>query len=171
MLFMEPNDSPDAPIAVLLIAHGSRRPEANQELHDLAGRLAAMGQFPIVESAFLELAEPDIAAGADHCVVRGAVRVLLVPYFLSMGVHLTRDLTTARDQLAARHPFVRFTLGEPLGPHPLLDRLVLERISQTEAATVCEGPAVWPAPGRAPDPPGNAQEPASSGAFPPSGPP
>jgi len=119
------------PTAVLLIAHGSRRAEANQELHDLAQRMAATGEYSIVESAFLELCEPDIATGGDRCVGRGATRVVMIPFFLSMGVHLTRDLTAARDELVEKYPAVQFELGPPLGPHPLLDQLVRTRISET----------------------------------------
>ncbi|MBX6313143.1 MAG: hypothetical protein IRY99_09555 [Isosphaeraceae bacterium] len=120
------------PTAVLLIAHGSRHASANDDLHQLVARLAERGTYPIVEAAFLELAEPDIQAGGDRCVERGAARVLMVPYFLAAGVHLSRDLTAARDALARRHPGVEFRLGPPLGPHPLLERLVEERIRQTD---------------------------------------
>ncbi|MEO6809688.1 MAG: CbiX/SirB N-terminal domain-containing protein, partial [Isosphaeraceae bacterium] len=84
----------------MLIAHGSRHAPANDDLRDLAGRLAGAGVAPIIEASFLELAEPDIATGADHCIVQGAGRVVMLPYFLSAGVHLRRDLTAARDQLA-----------------------------------------------------------------------
>jgi sirohydrochlorin ferrochelatase len=125
--------SSESPTAVLLIAHGSRHAPANDDLHRLAERLAAKAHYPIVEAAFLELADPDIVAGGDRCVARGARRVLMVPYFLSAGVHLIRDLTAARDDLAARHPGCEFRLGPPLGPHPLLERLVEERIQETGA--------------------------------------
>jgi len=118
--------------AVLLIAHGSREPSANDDLLGLAARLAASGTYPIVEACFLELAEPDIRAGGDRCVARGATRVLLVPYFLSAGVHLRRDLTAARDGLSRRHPHVEFRLGAPLGPHFLLDQLVETRIRELD---------------------------------------
>jgi sirohydrochlorin ferrochelatase len=117
-----------------LIAHGSRHAAANDDLSALAARLAARGGFAIVEPSFLELAEPDIAAGGARCVARGARRVLMVPYFLSAGVHITRDLTAARDDLAARHPDVEFRLGPPLGPHPTLDDLVAERAADLDSA-------------------------------------
>ncbi len=116
--------------AVLLIAHGSREPSANNDLIELAARLSASGEFPIVEACFLELAEPDIPAGGDRCASRGATRVLIVPYFLSAGVHLRRDLTAARDELARRYPDLDFRLGLPLGPHPLLDSLVAARVRE-----------------------------------------
>ncbi|MDR3637897.1 MAG: CbiX/SirB N-terminal domain-containing protein [Isosphaeraceae bacterium] len=128
-----PMSPADAMTAVLLIAHGSRHAPANDDLHELAARLSARGAYSIVEPSFLELAEPDIIAGGDRCVVRGATRVLMIPYFLSAGVHLRRDLTAARDALGERHPTVTFVLGPALGPDPWLDRLVVERIQQTAA--------------------------------------
>jgi sirohydrochlorin ferrochelatase len=129
-----------SPTAILLIAHGSRHAPANDDLHQLAARFAKRGDYPIVEPCFLELAEPDIATGGATCVARGARRVLMVPYFLSAGVHLNRDLAAARDDLRRRHPDVEFRLGEALGPHPLLDALVAERIRRAETAD--EAPAL-----------------------------
>ncbi len=113
--------------AVLLIAHGSRHAPANDDLRRLAADLAAVGDYSVVEPAFLELAGPDIPSGGSRCVERGAGRILMIPYFLSAGVHLLRDLTAARDALQARFPAVDFLLGPPLGPHPILLRLVSDR--------------------------------------------
>ena len=87
--------------AVLLIAHGSRQQAANDDLHELTARIAAAGTHPIVEGCFLELAEPDLPTGGARCVARGATRVLMVPYFLSAGVHLQRDLTSRATSSAA----------------------------------------------------------------------
>ncbi len=123
-----------ATTAVLVIAHGSRQEAANRDLAELVARLSARADYPIVEGCFLELAEPDLPAGGDRCVARGAHRVLMVPYFLSAGVHLERDLTAARDELKRRHANVEFHLGSPLGPHPLLDELVATRIRELDAS-------------------------------------
>lgn len=125
----------ETPTAVLLIAHGSRREPANADLRQLADRLEAQGEYPIVEASFLEIAEPDIPEGARRCVARGAGRVLMVPYLLAAGIHLNRDLTAARESLQEKYPKVLFHLGPVLGPHPLLDQLVGERIRQTDAAS------------------------------------
>ena len=43
---------------------------------------------------------------------------------------MRRDLTAARDRLAARFPAVEFRLAEPLGRHPLLLEVVEERVSR-----------------------------------------
>lgn len=129
---MDQDPSAQTPTAVLLIAHGSRQATANDDLLALAHRLSATRAHLIVEPCFLELAEPDIPTGANRCLERGAKSVLMIPYFLSAGVHLIRDLTAARDALALEHPAIDFRLAAPLGPHPLLDELVAIRIREID---------------------------------------
>jgi sirohydrochlorin ferrochelatase len=118
--------------ALLLIAHGSRHGEANADLHHVAEALRGRGHAVVVAS-FLELAEPGIEEGGRSCVAAGASRVVLVPYFLSAGVHVRRDLTQARDNLAAEFPRVTFLLAEPMGRHPLLVDLVAQRAAEALA--------------------------------------
>src|SRR4051794_16115591 len=119
--------------ALLLIAHGSRHSDANADLDHVAGELRARG-WGIVEPSFLELSPPTIEEGGESCVRRGAERVVLVPYFLSAGIHVRRDLTAANRALAERFPAVRFRLAEPLGRHSLLLDVVLERVREAVAA-------------------------------------
>jgi sirohydrochlorin ferrochelatase len=116
--------------ALLLIAHGSRQEAANADLHRLAAELRQRGDYPTVIASFLELAEPDIDRGGALCVAEDVDRVILLPYFLSAGVHVLRDLAAARARLAARFPHVDFRLAEPLGRHPLLLEIVRERAKQ-----------------------------------------
>jgi sirohydrochlorin ferrochelatase len=120
-------------MALLLIAHGSRQAEANEDVQHLAAQLREQKRYAIVEACFLELAAPNIDDGAARCVARGARRVVLLPYFLSAGVHVRRDLTQACDQLSRRYPEVSFRLAEPLGRHPGLQAIVLERAGDAEA--------------------------------------
>jgi sirohydrochlorin ferrochelatase len=119
------------PTALLLIAHGSRRREANEDVSFLAEQLRREGPYPIVQISYLELSEPTIADAGAECVAQGARRVILLPYFLSAGVHVREDLADARLELTKRFPEVEFLLAEPLGRHPLLQEVVLQRASET----------------------------------------
>jgi sirohydrochlorin ferrochelatase len=58
--------------------------------------------------------------------------VVLVPYFLSSGVHVRRDLAAACERLSARFPGVVFRLAEPLGRHPLLVEVLAQRAAEAE---------------------------------------
>ncbi len=120
--------------SLLLIAHGSRRAEANADLEYLADVLRQRERYDLVRIAFLELAEPDIPTGAIHCIEAGATQVIMVPYFLSPGVHVRTDLIEFRKTLSERYPAVDFRLAEPLGRHPLLIDIVEQRIREAEHA-------------------------------------
>ncbi|WP_417381671.1 sirohydrochlorin chelatase [Gimesia sp.] len=116
--------------AVLLIAHGSRRDEANQDLVKLAAMLRERCKFAVVEYAYLELAEPAIPEGAARCVQAGATEVLMLPYFLSAGVHVQNDLEEFRNGFEQTYPETRFRLCAHLGLHPLMLEIVLDRLNE-----------------------------------------
>ncbi|MBI1345653.1 cobalamin biosynthesis protein CbiX [bacterium] len=122
------DDSPKT--AVLLMAHGSRRAAANNDLQTLADLILQRGLYPIVEVSYLELTEPSIPNGGANCVAKGATRVLMLPYFLSAGVHVANDLREFQQQLTANLPGVEFVLCPHLGLHPLMVELVLARLAE-----------------------------------------
>ena len=120
------DSTPDSPraekSAALLIAHGSRRPEANRDLVELAYAVRGRTHYPIVEIAYLEVAEPTIPQGARRCVEQGATRVFLLPYFLSAGAHVVEDLERIRADLALR------VSGSTVPPLPsFIDAPVVDR--------------------------------------------
>jgi len=133
----EPTEPPSrsAKTGVLLIAHGSRRAEANDDLVKLAALISARRIYPIVEVSYLELAPPTIVDGGRACVRQGATRVLMLPYFLSAGVHVVNDLDETRRLLASEYPAVDFVLCPHLGLHPLMAEIVLDRLRQGELFT------------------------------------
>ncbi len=116
--------------AVLLIAHGSRRAEANHDLLQVAQQLRDTSEFDIVVASYLELADPSIPVGAAECVKAGAHNILMMPYFLSAGSHVMRDLQRFRDELRERFPEQDFTLCPPLGLHPLMIDIVQDRLCE-----------------------------------------
>ena len=125
---------PDSKTAVLLIAHGSRREAANNDLVRLAKLVAERGDFQIVEVSYLEVVDPTIAMGAAACVDLGARRVLMLPYFLSAGMHVVHDLQSRQRELTATFPDVEFILCPHLGLHPLMADIVLDRLREGQAS-------------------------------------
>ena len=117
--------------ALLIMAHGSRIPEANDAVHEIAARVKKMTEFEIVEVSFREQHLPNIQQGVDACVAQEAQRILLVPYFLYMGAHVLEDLPEELAEAKTRHPGVEMVLGKHLGVHDKLAEIVVERIAQS----------------------------------------
>lgn len=116
-----------AMLGLLLVDHGSRRAEANAQLDDMAARVRRLRPDAVVAAAHMEIAAPSIADGFATLVKQGATRVVVLPYFLSDGRHLSTDIPALAAAAAAQHPGVTVSIGKALGPHDALATLLLER--------------------------------------------
>jgi sirohydrochlorin ferrochelatase len=114
--------------AIVLVDHGSRRPEANAVLDGIAARLRARLPGRLVRVAHLELAAPGLAEAVAACVAEGAGEIVVLPYFLAPGEHASRDVPALAAAAAARHPDVSIRVAEPLGVHEGLVDAVLARV-------------------------------------------
>ena len=114
--------------AVLLVDHGSRRGEANELLDEVAALVKRrLGSGSIVEPAHMEIAEPTIAQGFTRCVEQGATLVVVHPFMLAPGKHVTEDLPRLIAEAAGTHDGVAFTMAASLGTHSGVIDAVLDR--------------------------------------------
>ncbi|HLZ72427.1 MAG TPA: precorrin-3B C(17)-methyltransferase [Dehalococcoidia bacterium] len=118
--------------ALLLVGRGSHDPDSNGELFKTARLVTEGRRFALVESCFIALTEPDVAAGVDRCARLGARRVVLAPQLLFPGVLVERTRRLALA-LAARYPELSLRAAAPLGAAPPMLDLVLERIREARA--------------------------------------
>jgi sirohydrochlorin cobaltochelatase len=81
-----------------------------------------------VQPAFLEVVQPDIAAGYATLARAGCTDIVVHPFFLFDGNHTRHDIPAALAEAQARHPATRWTLTEPLGLHPGVVAAVRDRI-------------------------------------------
>lgn len=93
----------------------------------VTARMSAEGGYSLVETAFLELAEPGLGEAVARLAVKGATRIVVIPYFLTLGIHLKRDLPRIVQDLAGKHGGVRIDVTDPLDGHPSLVGILLER--------------------------------------------
>jgi sirohydrochlorin ferrochelatase len=113
----------------IVFAHGSRIESANEAVRDVARRMAAMAGLD-VEPAFLELGHPDLVGAAELLVARGAGRIIVIPYFLTLGTHMQRDLPRLADEASGRNGNIEISVTAPLDGHPALLQALLDRASQ-----------------------------------------
>ena len=116
-----------ATTGIILFAHGSRVEKANGIVHDLARQIEAGGPYPFVRAAFLDLAQPDLSAAVLDALQSGVHRVIVIPYFLTMGTHLRRDLPVLVTAAREKYPDFEIKVGQPLEGHPLMPAIVLGR--------------------------------------------
>ena len=71
--------------------------------------------------------------GIDACVADGADEIVVHPFFLGPGRHTTDDIPRLIREAVSRHPRVRARVSDPLGAHPKLVDVILERIEESRS--------------------------------------
>jgi len=121
--------------SILLLGHGSPKQDANKLHHvaDILHKLMHPGcGEQCVKVAYLQFAEPGIRETIQESVRQGAKKVILHPFFLSAGMHVTKDIPEMIGEARAAYPDVTFIYTEPLGIHEKLAHIALERISAAD---------------------------------------
>lgn len=112
-------------LAIVVFGHGSSVASANEAVRRVTGRAAAEGTWELYETAFLEAA-PRLDEAIEKLAAAGAEEIVVLPYFLTLGIHLQRDLPKLVQDLSARHK-IRIRVTEPLDGHPDLSRILVDR--------------------------------------------
>jgi sirohydrochlorin ferrochelatase len=120
--------------AIVIFAHGSSIESANESVRRVADAVARNGGFDLVETAFLEQGRPDLATAVASLAKKGATRIAIVPYFLTLGIHLQRDLPAIVERLMHIHKGIEIRVAPPLDGHPELSAILEERAKEVLAA-------------------------------------
>lgn len=119
---------------LVIFAHGSSVEAANEAVRRFAATVARSSEFARVETAFLELGAPDLPEAIERLHVRGIRQVVVVPYFLTPGIHVGRDLPRIVESLSNIHRDMEICVAASLEGHPALAEIVLARAGEALAA-------------------------------------
>ena len=116
--------------ALLIVAHGSRRKESNDEVRRLATRIDENSgpAFDLVSSAFLEISSPQIDSAVADLVEAGAKEIKVFPYFLAAGTHVVNDIPRLIKEEEEHHPSVHFEMLPHLGALQGISTLIINQI-------------------------------------------
>jgi sirohydrochlorin ferrochelatase len=116
---------------IIVFAHGSRIESANEAVRAVAADLARAGPASHVEAAFLELGQPDLETAATHLAALGVNRLVIIPYFLTLGIHMERDLPRIAERISIAHKGLEITVAPPLDGHPALLQILQDRARES----------------------------------------
>jgi len=116
---------------LLLVAHGSTRKESNDEIRSLTEKMilpAKSGNYGKVSCAFLELEAPSIPEGIQNLIDDGIDEVVVMPYFLAAGRHVTEDIPAEIAKVQSVNPDKNIKMVNHLGSTDGLAELILNNI-------------------------------------------
>jgi sirohydrochlorin ferrochelatase len=116
--------------ALLIVAHGSRRKESNEEVRRLARRIEDNSgpAFDLVVPAFLEISSPQVDSAIADLVDEGATSIKVFPYFLAAGTHVVNDIPRMIEEEKEIYPNVHFEILPHLGALQGISTLILKQI-------------------------------------------
>ena len=124
--------------ALIILAHGSRKQESNQEIEILTNDVRALIkkhfdrdirlQFSIVDYAFLEIAEPSLTNSIEKVVSKNISEITIFPYFLNSGVHIKNDIPNIVKNARSKHPGCKFIILPPIGSYKEMPKIILKQL-------------------------------------------
>jgi sirohydrochlorin cobaltochelatase len=124
-----------AETAVLVVGRGSSDPDANSDLAKIARLFYEGRPYPLVETAFVSLAPPNVPEALERCERLGARRVVVFSYFLFTGV-LEERIRGQSEEFAAGHPGVVVRYAGYFGPDARVADLVFERYRESYSGDI-----------------------------------
>jgi sirohydrochlorin ferrochelatase len=129
--------------ALLLVAHGSRDRRHASTVRAVAERVRRQAGRPLrVEPAFLELSAPSLEHAVDNLAGDGVQEITIVPHLLGTAFHARRDLPARLCVAAVRHPGLTLRQTPVLGPSPLLEQALRQRVLEAGARISAPGTGV-----------------------------
>ena len=113
---------------LLIVAHGSRRTSSNEELKVLVAKVSGnLGlSFDGVGAAFLEFASPSIEEVLTDFFNGQATEVVILPYFLSAGNHVARDIPEEVQKVLDQWPDKKITVLPHVGALDAMAGVIVE---------------------------------------------
>jgi sirohydrochlorin ferrochelatase len=111
----------------IVFAHGSSVESANEAVRAVARQAASQGGWDCHVAAFLGGGRPTLGEASDDLTARGVTHLVVIPYFLTSGLHLERDLPALVAEVKQSHPALEIEVTLPLDGHPGLVDALLDR--------------------------------------------
>ncbi len=115
--------------ALIILAHGSRRQESNQEIEYLAKEVKkiAGNEYDVIKHAYLEIVEPTLLQSIEKLVNRDISDITVFPYFLNSGKHVKRDIPAMIKTATEKYPDCRFKMSAFIGRYEGMPKLILDQ--------------------------------------------
>ncbi len=112
--------------AVIILFHGSRAEGAGEIAGRIAAEVGKLGKFRVVTTAFLQHAKPDLIEAVRTCIRQGAGKIIVVPFFLQLGMHVTSDIPVLMERIKKEYPDLSIVATGAVGTHPLMADIVVK---------------------------------------------
>lgn len=120
----------------MIIGHGSKLKGANSTMDEVIKLVKKELKLSAIAPAYLQLCEPNLSESVANLARRGCKSIIVVPFFLFNGNHVSRDIPEVLKDEIAKYPEIKFTYTKNLSQDLRIGEIVIDRIK--EAITQCQ---------------------------------
>ena len=117
--------------AVIILGHGSRSDGNDAAVKRIITAIRESVSSDIIEYAYLQYARPTPEEAVERCVQQGAKKIVIVPFFMQSGVHVTKDIPALLEKAKQKHPTLDVRVTDYVGAHPLMEQIVSDLIRKS----------------------------------------
>lgn len=120
----------DRKTGIIILGHGSKLKKANHIISDIIKLVKKALRLSRVEPAYLQLSQPSLSKSIKKLVRKNCQRIIIVPFFLFNGNHVSRDMPNMVRKEQLRYPDLDLLYTKNLAEKEKLGRIVIDRIKE-----------------------------------------
>ncbi|HBV85373.1 MAG TPA: cobalamin biosynthesis protein CbiX [Desulfosporosinus sp.] len=115
---------------IIILGHGSRIPEANYQLIEVAKKVAHILDRTVTP-AFMFHGTPDLPSVVIEKILIGAKRIIIMPLFLFLGTYVSKEIHERIKKIRTQFPQIDIVFAKELGADDIIANLACSRIKET----------------------------------------
>ncbi len=114
--------------AAIILFHGSKAEGSIEIVQRILAEVRRHSTCEIVQGAFLRHSQPALMDVVQHCVQQNIDKIVVVPFFLQMGTHVTADIPILIEKAKKKYPGLQISATDAVGSHSGMIDIVLNLV-------------------------------------------
>ena len=123
-------DLKNGKMGIIIISHGSKLKKANVSLAKTVRIIKQRTGLDIVVPAYLQFCQPDLAKCVKGLIRQKCQTIIIIPFFLFNGNHVTRDIPHMIEKEKAKYPRVNFRYAKSLTGDMRIANIIVDIVEE-----------------------------------------
>lgn len=115
---------------IIVLSHGSKLKKANASLDRTVKAIRQKTGLDTIVPAYLQSFRPDLTESIKNLIARGCHTLIIIPFFLFNGNHVTRDIPRLLEKEKTKYPKTEFIYTKNLGEDIRIADIVADIIEE-----------------------------------------
>lgn len=115
---------------IIILSHGSKLKKANTSLAKTVEAIKQKTRLNMILPAYLQFYQPNLTESIKNLIIQGCQTVIIIPFFLFNGNHVTRDIPNIMEKEKAKYPKVKFVYTKSLGLDIRIADIIVDMVEE-----------------------------------------